>query len=247
MTVVLKIEEFLDDIEELYAGVDEKVEETLDQVYEKVPGKYFGLIGLLIYAISTFTAVLLYLSVDPSYSMFTHWISHLGDGPNGANLVFNIGWIVSSFVLFFFQVYEIRTLRKEGVKEWYLDLMSIASLSFTVGILLIGIFPLHTNVLHTIFAIIYFAGGFGFTMLYGIIILTLSDVSNKLAFAAFTTATCYLLYFSSPVISIYTSQIGITIFFLEWLTLLSALLMMVIVIVQHFLIDIIKNLSKKKN
>ena len=245
MTIVLKIEEFLDDIEELYGEVDEKVEETLDQVYKKVPGKYFGLIGLLIYAISTFTAVLLYLSVDPSYSMFTHWISHLGDGPNGANLVFNIGWIVSSFVLFFFQVYEIRTLRKEGVKEWYLDLMSIASLSFTVGILLIGIFPLHTNVLHTIFALVYFAGGFGFTMLYGIIILTLSDVSNKLAFAAFTTAICYLLYFSSPVIAVYTSQIGITIFFLEWLTLLSAFMMMVIIVIQQFLIENIKNLNKK--
>ena len=61
MSLSLKIEEVIDDVEEWYAGVDEKVEETLDQVYEKVPGKYFGLIGLLIYAISTFTAVLLYL------------------------------------------------------------------------------------------------------------------------------------------------------------------------------------------
>jgi len=246
MTVMLKIEEILDDIEEWYSEVDEKVEETLNQVYEKVPGHYFGLIGFLIYAFSTFTAVILYLSFDPSYSIFTHWISHLGDGPNGANYVFNLGWIFSSFILFFFQVYEIRKLRKKGIKERYLDLMSMASLSFTGGILFIGIFPLHNFEIHTFFAVIYFAGGFGFTLLYGIIVLTLSDESNTLAFVAFTTATCYILYFLSPVITIYTSQIGITIYFLEWLTLIAMFVMIVMIIIQHFFIERPNKMKNKK-
>jgi len=237
MAVALKIEELIDDIEEWYAEVDQNVEETLDQVYEKVPGKYFGLISFLIYTISTFTAVFLYLSADPSYSIFTHWISHLGDGPNGANHVFNIGWFISSFFLFFFYVYQIRTLRSKKVKEKYLDLLSFTSFSFAIGILLIGIFPLHLTVLHTIVAIIYFIGRFGFALIYGSIVLRLSEVSNKVAFAAFATAACYLLYFLSPIITKYTAQIGITMFFLEWLTLIAEFLMMLMILIQQFHIE----------
>ena len=239
MTVALKIEEFLDDVEEWYEEVDEKVEEALDKVYEKVPGKYFGLVGFLVYAFSTFTAVFLYILGDPSYSIFTHWISHLGDGPNGADMIFNIGWIISSFILFFFHVYEIRMLRKESVKERYLDVMSLASLFFAGGILFIGIFPLHNHELHTIVALFYFAGGFGFTLLYGIIILTLSGVSNKLAFSAFISTACYLVYFLSPVITVYTSKLGfpMNFYFFEWLTLIGEFLMMLMILIQQFHIE----------
>ena len=234
MPIHVKVEEFIDDIEEWYAEVDEKVEETLDKVYEKVPGNYFGLVGLILYSFSTFAAVFLYVSVDPSYSVFTHWISHLGDGPNGANHVFNMGWTLSSFILFFFYVYQIRIFRNKGVKEKYLDLMSLASLCFAVGVLLVGMFPLHLGTLHTIAANFYFIGGFGFIMLYGSIVLSLSDIPNMLSLAAFTTAACYMLYFLSPTITVYTSKIGVTMNFLEWLTLISNLAMMLVVVKHSF-------------
>ncbi len=226
MSVILKVEEVLDDIEEWYSEIDEKVEETLDQVYKKIPGKIFGITGLLLYAFSTFTAVILYLLVDPSYSIFTHWISHLGDGPNGANYVFNFGWIISSFILFFFYVNEIRELRNNGVKERYLDLLSLTSLSFALGVLLVGIFPLHTDIIHTAVAVIYFAGGFGFTMIYGIIVLNHSDIPNMLAVSAFMTAFAYLMYFLSPVINNFTINLGIPMnaYFLEWSTLIAEFL-----------------------
>jgi hypothetical protein len=145
--------------------------------------------------------------------------------------------MISSFLMFFFYVYEIRILRKKGVKEIYLDLLSLTSFFFAGGVLFIGIFPLHLTVLHTISALFYFAGGFGFMMIYGFIVLKHSEISNTLAFAAFTTAACYLLYFLSPVISVYTSSFGITKYFLEWLTLITKFLMMVIIIIQQFLID----------
>ena len=226
MSVILKVEELLDDIEEWYSEIDEKVEETLDQVYKIIPGKYFGIIGLVLYAFSTLTAVILYLSVDPSYSIFTHWISHLGDGPNGANYIFNYGWIISSFILFFFYIHEIRELRNNGVKERYLDLLSLTSLSFALGVLLVGIFPLHLGTLHTAVAVIYFAGSFGFTMIYGIIVLNHSEIPNMLAFAAFMTAIAYLMYFLSPVINSFSLNLGIPMnaFFLEWSTLIAEFL-----------------------
>ena len=226
MSVILKVEELLDDIEEWYSEIDEKVEETLDQVYKKIPGRFFGITGLIVYAFSTFTAVILYLSVDPSYSIFTHWISHLGDGPNGANYVFNFGWIISSFILFFFYVHEIRELRDNKVKERYLDLLSLTSLSFALGVLLVGIFPLHLGILHAAVAVIYFAGGFGFTMIYGIIVLNHSKIPNLLALAAFTTAIAYLVYFFSPIINSITLNLGMPMnpFFLEWSTLIAEFL-----------------------
>lgn len=234
MTILVKIEEIIDDIEERYAEIDEKVEETLDKVYEKVPGKYFGLIGVTIYIFSTFIAFILYYSADPSYSIFTHWISHLGNGPNGSNLVFNIGWIISSFILFFFHVYEIRTFRIKGAKERYLDLMSLMALSFSVGLLFIGIFPLNLGVSHSVAAFFYFLGGFGFALLYGILNLLIPRIPKKYAIVAFTTATCYLLYFLSPSITPYASKIGITMTFLEWITLIAEFTMMVVVVESSF-------------
>ena len=239
MSILIKVEEWLDDVEEWYAEIDDKVEETLDHMYEVIPGKYFGILGLIFYLFSTFTAVFLYLLADPSYSMFTHWISHLGDGPNGSQYVFNFGWITSSFILFFFYVHEIRILREKGVKERYLDLLSLSSLLFASGLLLIGVFPLHLTTLHTIVAVIYFAGGFGFTILYGLIAVSHSEISNSLAFTAFFTAITYLVYFLSPVIDIFTSRLGMPLnpYFLEWSTLLAEFLFIFTITRKHFLVD----------
>ena len=68
--------------------------EKLDRFYEKINGSYFGIIGFIISFVSVLTAQMLYMAVDPSFSGTTNFISDLGAGPNGSDIVFNTGMIL---------------------------------------------------------------------------------------------------------------------------------------------------------
>ncbi|MFX1275850.1 MAG: DUF998 domain-containing protein [Promethearchaeota archaeon] len=235
MALQVKLTEWFDELEEWIYNIDDKFDGFLDKTYKNIHGMHFGTVGLLIYALSTLIAVLLYLSVDSSYSIFTHWISHLGDGPNGANIVFNIGWIISSGILLFFLVHEIRELRKKGAIELILDTMLLAAVAFSAGLLLVGLFPLHLGIPHTVAATFYFIGGFTYFLLYGIILLTIPVGGKIRSFFAFITVACHLLYFLSPIITIYTVQIGITMNFLEWMVLISEVSVLLVMLSYYYI------------
>ncbi|MBN1802707.1 MAG: hypothetical protein JW891_14440 [Candidatus Lokiarchaeota archaeon] len=79
-----------------------KYNKILNRLYEKIPGIYFGYLGLGILGISVFLALYLYYISDQSYSIFTHWISNLGIGPNGSSLVFNNGFVAVCGLFFSF-------------------------------------------------------------------------------------------------------------------------------------------------
>ena len=231
-----KIELWIDDVGQWYSHVDKKIEDLMDHLYDRVNGKFFGWMGLLTYTMSTFIAVILYLAVDPSYSIFTHWISHLGDGPGGANIAFNLGWIITSGIIFLFLTHEIRIMRDKGVNERILDIMSLAALSFSMGFLLVGLFPLHLTVAHSIAAGFYFYGGFTYFLLYGVILLKIPETGKIRSIFAFITIACHFLYFFSPLITLYTVNIRISMFFLEWTVLLSEVLLIFVMLLTHYII-----------
>jgi hypothetical membrane protein len=230
-----KLELWIDDVEEWYYQIDKKVEKLMYHLYDRVSGIYFGWMGLLTYALSTFIAVILYLAADPSYSIFTHWISHLGDGPGGANIAFNLGWILTSGIIFFFLTNEIRILRDKRVNERILDIMSLATLSFSMGFLLVGLFPLHLTVAHSIAAGFYFYGGFTYFLLYGVILLKIPESGKIRSIFAFITIACHFLYFFSPLITLYTANTRISMFFLEWTVLLSEVSLIFVMILNYYI------------
>ncbi|MFX1287639.1 MAG: DUF998 domain-containing protein, partial [Promethearchaeota archaeon] len=47
-------------------------------------------------------SVVIYALNDPSFSFLTHYLSHLGGGPNGAGIIFNIGIMISGLLMIFF-------------------------------------------------------------------------------------------------------------------------------------------------
>lgn len=238
---ISKFEDLLSEIDNWLIKIDKNVDRFFEEVYDKIPGYIFGIIGIFTFIFSTLIAVILYLQINPNYSIFHNWISDLGTGPNGANIIFNTGWIVSSGIILFFHVYEIQELKKKinqkGVLQKYiLHIMPISNIAFTVGIFLVGFFPENLTLYHIIAANFYFYGGFSFFSLYGISAFLNKHIPRTHVFLAFIICIAYILFFFSPYFPEDFSNIGLTITSTEWLTLFTEVSMM-LVILQHSLVE----------
>ncbi|MFX1277068.1 MAG: DUF998 domain-containing protein [Promethearchaeota archaeon] len=242
LTILAKFENLLIEIDDWLIKIDKKIDHFFEEVYEKIPGDIFGFIGIILFIISTLTAVILYLNINPNYSIFQNFISDLGVGPNGANIVFNTGWIISSGIILFFHVFEIQKLKKKVNQKKIIKLMALSNVALTLGIFLVGIFPENLRIYHVIAAIFYFLGGLTFFSLYGLISYLNNKVPRSHAFLACIMCIFYLLFFLSPYFPESFSEFGLTITSTEWFTLFAEVSMM-LAILTHSLIE--DNYKKK--
>ncbi len=231
-----KLEERVEEINDWIANIDKQIDNFFNDIYDKIPGYIFGIIGLFIFLFSTFIAVILYRSFNPNYSIFHNWISELGIGSHGSSIVFNTGWILSSGMILFFHVYQIRNLKEKTRRRYLLKLMAISNIAFTSGIFLVGVFPANLTVQHIIAATFYFLGGVSFFSLYGILASIEKKIPKIHAVIAFFVFMSYILFFLSPYFPHNFSEIGLTITSMEWLTLFTETSMM-FVILQHSLFE----------
>ena len=114
--------------------------EKIDNFYEKIHGGYFALIGAAIAIILYPIAIFLYILGDPSFSLYTHYISHLGVGPNGANIVFIIATILSAIFMILFHLFFMRFLQLKGGSQnltWFAFMLGVIS---AFGLIVVAIF-----------------------------------------------------------------------------------------------------------
>ena len=113
-----------------------------DKIYEKINGAYFAFLTLLAVGFGIFVALFIYLPVDPSYSIFSNYISDLGAGPIGSRIVFGIGMILGAIFLIFLILYISMYLKKKEEKSQLIWGFQVPGLIAGIGLILIGIFPL---------------------------------------------------------------------------------------------------------
>jgi len=181
----------------------------LDKFYEKINGSYFGIIALLIWIVSITIAQILYMEADPSFSISTNFISDLGTGPNGSDIVFSIGMILTGVSIMPFYVYIGWYLQK-GENLNSLRIGMIAGLIGSIGMMLVGVFPLNPNdnisfIMHIIAAGILFNGVLSMLLIYGISEYRNPEISNLLSILAFITAGLYGAFMTSVIIQYLTS------------------------------------------
>ena len=199
--------------------------QLIKKVNEKVPGYHFGLAGGLTLSTSIGIAFYLYLSVDPSYSIFTHWISHLGVGPNYACHFFNIGFPLSYMMLSFFHFREILEFEKKGLNVLFLDIISLSSLFQLGGAFLAGFFPLNNELWHSFAANIYFISGLLFYISYSFSIIVISEKVSIKAISGIITAAAFFSFLLIQAITTLDDALpfGKLNYFIEWLTMFSSL------------------------
>ena len=218
-----------EEICEFFEAYDEKIEEFLDRYdnsHKNVGGNSFGFIGVLVAITSLIVAFLLYYTVDPTFSIFTHWISHLGAGPNGSNVIFNIGLVITSFFLFLFYMYHGREYRRSEGKRILVDILLITTTITSCGLFLVAIFPYNLVVLHSTAALIFFISGLCSSLLYAIFVLTTKGISKFQAVVGFTTAGIFTFHLASSIMgNLYAGIDSRLVYFTEWLALFAMVFM----------------------
>ncbi|MFX1276897.1 MAG: DUF998 domain-containing protein [Promethearchaeota archaeon] len=208
--------------------------ERMEPIYKVVPATSFGFAAVINSLTALLISFILYISVDPSFSLFTHWISHLGAGPNGSNIIFNAGICITSVLLFLFYMYFIKDFRKRGAKKILTDLFFLSTIGTCLGLFLVALFPYEIVILHSIAAFTFFISGLLSSILYAVLILiTKGSKKVQALFALITTGfLCFHLIISIvPAFSIdLDSRIAV---FSEWLSLFAMLALIIEVGFYH--------------
>ena len=170
--------------------------EKLDKFYKKINGNYFGLISVFVAAISITVAQLLYIAVDPTFSITTNFISDLGTGPNNSDVVFNIGMILTGIFFIPYFIYLGWYLQKKDKKMNLLIKGMIAGLIASIGLILVGFFPLdpenlYSYNMHIIAAGILFYGLLIMLLIYGISEYINPEIPNLLSILSFIAAILF--------------------------------------------------------
>ena len=152
-------------------------------------------IGVFIPVFTIALSVILYILGDSSFSIFTHYLSHLGIGPNGSNIVFNLGCMISGVVMVFFFLNLSVFLIKRDVPRYLVKMSFIFGFVSSIGIFLIGVFPGDgSQVLHNIVASLFFLGGLANCVLYGISERKAKGISKLQAHSGFVVAFFFIVF-----------------------------------------------------
>jgi len=182
----------------------------------RIEGIIFGSIAWITAFCSFTIAVALYITVDPSYSIFTHYLSDLGAGKNYANVSLFIGLaLTTNYQILFY--YSIGLTLKQKKSNW-------TSIKIAMGAAIIASMSLFTiipftsdpgnpkfNIMHAILGCIHFGLMAIAFLFYGISELLNPFISNKFTIISFSSALFYglNLIFSSIYIFYWLAIAGI--------------------------------------
>ena len=177
------------------------------------------MIGVFIPIFTIALSVYLYILGDSSFSFFTHYLSHLGIGPNGSNIVFNLGCMISGIVMVFFFLNLSVFLIKKEVPRILVNLSFIAGFISSIGILMIGVFPGDgSQDIHNFFASLFFLGGLAYCILYGISELKAKSISKFQALSGFVVAFFFIVFLFFTTINYFNPELALELsHFSEWI------------------------------
>jgi hypothetical membrane protein len=167
----------------------------VDKFYRHVIVSHIVVVGALIGFLTAIAAILLYISADPTFSFLTHWVSHLGTGPNGSDIVFNGGMVYSGIISWFYSLYLAGYLHKKGALKFLIVISLGCGIILGIGLLLLGVFPLDLIFgIHNIAAGLFFYGGMFSCIIYGITAYLTPSISKLQSIIGFMIATVFLSY-----------------------------------------------------
>ena len=163
--------------------------------YKQAIISHIVVIGALIGFLTAITSIILYILADPTFSFLTHWVSHLGVGPNGSDIVFNGGMIYSGIISWIYSLYLAGYLHKKGAFK----ILTVISLGcgtiLGIGLFMLGIFPLELIFgLHNVAAGLFFYGGMFSCIVYGITAYLTPNISKLQSIIGFMIASIFLAY-----------------------------------------------------
>ena len=192
------------------------IKNTIKTYYEKFPWSYWAIISGIFGFLFIIVASILHSITEP-VSFFTHWVSHLGWGPNGSEPVFRIGIIVLGCLMIPYVISLTQYLWKEreedksGRVKILLPSAFISGIIALFGLLFVSIFGNIAQVgffLHLIGAVTFFAMTTVMMLLYTVSMM-LCGKKNKIQELC---TVIILIFFISLVISATPVVMNYTVF-----------------------------------
>ncbi|NVM17030.1 MAG: DUF998 domain-containing protein [Candidatus Lokiarchaeota archaeon] len=169
--------------------------EKYDILSKRINRHFLRIISILIPLITIITSASIYAINDASFSFLTHYLSHLGGGPEGAGIVFNVGIMTSGFLMVFFFLNLSAFLRRKKTNTLLIYIAFIPGLLSSIGTFFVGVFPYTvTQELHNFSATFFFMGGFAYCVLYGVSEWITEGISKLQASLGFVVALFFLLF-----------------------------------------------------
>lgn len=193
--------------------------EKIDNFYEKFNGSYFVFIGIVISLLTKLIAVILFMQVDPTFNLFSNYISDLAHGPNNSDIVYKTGVVISTIFYVFFFLYLMRFLEKRGGNQKLALMSLLTGFIASVGAILLVIFTADVELeFHRLAATLFFFGNFFVLILFGITEYLIKEIPRKLSLSGFILAPLSYLFLTFYfLLSIYPEFSRELTIFTQWL------------------------------
>jgi len=198
----------------------------LDKFYEKINGSYFAFLSSGLLLISLLIASAIYYISDNSFSIMTHWVSDLGEGPNFSNYIFNIGEISSGICSILFFLFLTRILYKENKMKVFLLCSFIIAIVASICISLAGAFPMYTKpLIHFAVATICFVGFFISFIIYGYIESLIEEIPKIYSIISYIVSLIIIIFMITFLLD-EANLINLREFYLffEWMSVFSIII-----------------------
>jgi len=194
----------------------------LNKFYEKVPGSYIAYIGFVFAVIFMIISVIMYN--DPTFSIFTHYISDLGASTKASSLFWNINMIISAPLRVLFGLYLLKFLERRGADEKLIKITVYAILIAAIGSIVIALNPHDiSRMFHLIGAFTYFMGVIVIQINISKMELNIKDMPKYLPVVGLIVVVNYALFVSFEILELTSNLFRILACFIEWMALFTLL------------------------
>ena len=221
------------------SGARKSIENVLDGFYNfisksyipliKLNYKYVLIIGMLSPVILILISISLYTLTEP-FSIFTHYISDLGIGPNGSNIFFSLAMFFGGFFMLLISLFLYQLILKVGADKIIVFICLISSFISVIGIVFVGVFPVvYMQEVHNFFANMIFYGASINTICLLLIELRLSRLPRYLPISTIILLSINLIFTSLTLLKdLIGLPLGDLVRFLEWMTAIITIIWILI-------------------
>jgi hypothetical membrane protein len=184
-----------------------------------------GTFTFILAILTVLTSVLAFLPTNPDFSIFTTYLSDIGDTPGWPQILFNSGTILAAplrYIIIILLVLRLRSF-SENKKSFEVAVLAIGALS-TIGTVLMTAVPFSVGpAIHKSGIGLYFLGVVFLQSIVGIKEASIKELPRTLPAWSFSIVASYLLFF--VLIILYeTGNIGRNIpVFWEWMCFFTSM------------------------
>ena len=156
-----------------------------------------GTFTFVLAILTVLASVFAYVNLNPNFSIFTTYLSDIGDTPGWPQILLNSGTILAAPLRYAVIILLVLRLRSYSEKNRYFEgaVLTIGAIS-TLGTLFMTAVPFSVGpAIHKIGIGLYFLGVVFLQSLVGIKELTIKDLPRSLPILSFAIVVSYLVFF----------------------------------------------------